>query len=363
MNRLGAPAALWLLLLCGGAQALDWKAGARLVLAHDDFAGVHGDATVGWLRRADLELQGRHGPWRALLNLRNSGDGQWPVNEFRLGWTGGDDTAGQQAWLGRFDPDVGLEPSSGSSANPLPEAAPVWDLAPHADDGSDAEAVQWRGWRGGSADGDSAGMSLLQREGRPQANVRLGRAWQGEHWAGVSMVWRPLALDDGRLRTRMAVRGSAEHPDGRRSTLAAKGEFGSDLLLAASATVSPAPGWRGLAELLTRQLDGRSGSQNRRAHGLVLSAQWSPAGGERRLDAARGRLRAPTTVGWAVTTRLSRLQVHHGGSASQATAGLEWRPATGHRLLAAWSHTRLREQPGETIETGRALALRWELSL
>lgn len=354
-----------LLLLCGGgalaaeAPELTWQAGARMVLAHDRFdAGVHAErsAAVGWLRRADLEVQASAGPWRAALNLRNGGDGQWPVEEFRLGWVHDQGGAGQSAWIGRFDPDFGLEPTSGSSANPLPEASPVWDLAPHVDDGSGSAGLQWRGWAGPWA--GSAG--LLEREGQPQLNLRLAHS-HGPAGAGVSLAWRPDALDDGRLRSRLGVRGSAEHPAGQRATLAPRGDFGADLALALHATHAPAPAWRLQGELLWRHLAGR-GQADRQARGAVLQAAWTPGGTGRSLDAARGRLRAPRAeaAAWTWVLRASRLQVPHGGNVTQWSLGTEWRWHRRSRLLAALSATRLREAPGDPAGAGHALALRWE---
>lgn len=343
--------------LAADAPAIDWQAGARVVLAHDRFdAGVHGarSAAVGWLRRADLDLQAAAGPWRALLNLRNGGDGQWPVEEFRLGWVRDDGDAGQSAWIGRFDPDFGLEPASGSSTNPLPEASPVWDLAPHADDGSDSEGLQWRGGSGPW----SGSAGLLGREGRPQLNLRVAHS-RGPAGAGLSLAWRPEALDDGRLRSRLGLRGSAEHPAGRRATLAPRGDFGADLALALHATHAPAPGWRLQGELLWRHLAGH-GEPDRQARGAVLQAAWTPGGAGRSLDTARGRLRAPRAEAWTWVLRASRLQVPQGGSATQWSLGSEWRWHRRSRLLAALSATRLREAPGAAAGAGHALALRWE---
>lgn len=346
----------------GPEPSIDWQ--ARVVLAHEQFNGLHAEpaAAATWLRRAELGARLAHGPWRLDLNTQRGNSGRWDLDEWRISWRSS--RAAPQGWAlaaGRFDPAFGLEPSSGAGARLAPEASPVWDGLPELDDADGAELLALHRWWPGEPGLWSLQASGLHRDGRkPQWQLRLTQG--GDTWlAGLSWAHQGDVADDGRLRSRGGVRGTAEHPRGRRLTLAPRGEVTHAQAWGLDLTLLRAPWWASL-ELVGRSVQGPDAHL---ALGAVALWAWSPGGGMRRVDALQGRLRAPPSArGDAAATtwfiRSSWLDVSPGGRLQETLAGVEWRWPADVRLQLALAHVRGQAHDAPMGETGRSLVTRLE---
>lgn len=346
----------------GPEPAIDWQ--ARVTLAHDQFVGLHAEpgAAATWLRRAELGARLAHGPWRLDLNTQRGSSGRWDLDEWRISWRSGREAP--QGWavaIGRFDPAFGLAPTSGTSARLAPEPSPVWDGLPALDDAEGAELLALSRWWPAEQGLWSLQASGLHRDGRaPQWQLRLTQG--DDTWlAGLSWALQGDLADDGRLRSRVGVRGTAEHPRGRRLTLAPRGDVTHAQAWGLDLTVLRAP-WLASLELVGRQVHG---PEAHHAQGVVALLAWSPRGGLRRIDAVQGRLRAPPSVrGDAAATtwfvRSSWLDVSPGGRLQETLSGVEWRWGADVRLQLAMALAHARAHDAPRGQSGRSWVIRSE---
>lgn len=348
------------------ASAVDWQWRARVQAAHERFDGVHTDGgqtrDATWLRRADVSLRARSGPWRGDLALDGNLDGEpWlEVDEASLSWRGADTLSVR---VGRFDPDFGLEPSGSSSDALAAEDSALWDLAPDAVDGSNALGIEMRrvgrDWH--------ASAALLDQGDHVSGTARgavFGQPWPTWHWhLGLSMAQQHGWRGDGRIRTRLGVRGVSEDHLGRRVTLAPGGDFERDRAAVFEAAVRAGPGHL-QGEWLQRRLTAPEG-RHRHARGWDLQAAWSLSGRGRHYDPDGARFVAAhdsRSVGaaWEIYLRATRLAVDGERSARLAALGLNTFLHGRGRVTVAWQRASLNEPVGPGLQRGSALLTRWQ---
>ncbi|KNZ32343.1 MAG: hypothetical protein AD742_11130 [Methylibium sp. NZG] len=353
------------------AQSPEWSFGARVQLDHSRFNGVYSrdGAWHGatYLRRANLEAGLRwHPQWRASAELELDSDTRLTLNSATVAWEPRD---GLALRLGRIDPDFGLEPSSSSSWTFGIERSAIWDLAPDVADANegaglrvDLQGKAFHGWH--------ASAGLYDKRGHRAAVARAtgllfdtpgGRLHVGASLA-TSQGWR----DDGRIRTRLAVRGVTENDLGRRSTFGEPAvppaAFDSDTAFGVEVAWQHGPGML-QAEALQRRLGGTGGQAGRTAQGAYVLAAWSLTGEPRRYDDKRGRFRGAKPAdarwgAWEVFYRLDRLAVNDGGSATVHTAGLGWTATDTWRGMLNVHRAQSDDANALGQTTGRGLSVR-----
>lgn len=346
----------------GADLDLDWQ--ARVTLAHDQFNGLHAQpgAAATWLRRAEAGARLAQGPWRLDVTTQRSDSGRWDLDEWRASWR--TDRDAPQGWglaVGRFDPAFGLDPTSGNGARLAPETSPAWDGLPELDDSDGAELVTLSHWWPARQGLWTAQVSGLHRDGRaPQWQIRLTQG--NDTWlAGLSAAYQGDVANQGRLRSRVGVRGTAEHPRGERLTLAPRGDVTHAQAWGLDLTLLRAP-WMASLELVGRWLQGPDAHST---HGVVATLAWSPQGGMRRIDAGQGRLRAPSLAraGGATATwflRSSWLAVTPGGRLQETLGGVEWRWPSDVRVQLALAHVSAQAHDESRSDTGHSLVIRSE---
>ncbi|MCW5636168.1 MAG: hypothetical protein KIT17_22725 [Rubrivivax sp.] len=312
---------------------LKWDWSARVQVDHGRFSGVYtrsgaaADAT--YLRRAELggEVRWRE-QWRAAAAVELDSEYEHAVPEAFIGWR---PRAELELRAGRIDPDFGLEPSTSTNWTYGIERSPIWDLASDVADANggvgvraDAHGPRWAG---------SAGVYDKRDHRAATARaVWMSRPGRGHVLQlGASLAHALGRADDGRLRTRLAVRGVTEDEAGRRSTLAEAVDPPQRYTEDRTAGVEFA--WQGgpvmlQAELLSRRLFGRGGAADRHARGTTLLVAWSPTGTARRHDERRARFGRPDAVGRLghveLFVRADSLAVRGGGDAQVTTLGVSW---------------------------------------
>ena len=328
------------------AKDLEWSFGGRVHVDHSRFNGVYArdgawyDAT--YLRRANLGAGLRwHPQWQASAVLELDSGGRVTLDSAAVAWEPSDSLALR---VGRIDPDFGLEQSGSGNWTFGIERSAIWDLAPDVADANEGAGLRVD-IHGKAFNGWHASAGLYDKRGHRAAVARVtvlpvdgqgGRLHLGASLA-TSQGWR----DEGRIRTRLAVRGVTENDLGRRSTLGeaavAPGAYDSDTALAVEAAWQHGP-WMLQAEALQRRLGGTNGQAGRTVQGAYVLAAWSTTGERRRYDDKRGRFRGakPDDArwgAWEVFYRLDSLEVNDGGSATVHTAGLGWTATDTWRAL------------------------------
>lgn len=306
--------------------------GGKLQLDHSRFDGVTtrdgGSARASFVRRAELSLGWRLAPdWRLSATVAREDD-DLALDLAALRWRWRDDLALR---VGRIDPDVGLDNANSSSWIAGIERSAIFDLAPGvADSGG--------GW-GARADahgpGWHASAGLYDKRDR-QAVVARG-VWMHGWTGGLLQLGGSAALsrgdtDDGRVRTRLGLRGVSEADAGRRSTLADDVRppqgYDGERVTALEAAVQHGP-WLLQAEWLGRRLEPVGGAPSRRVSGRSIQLAWSPDGQARRHDARAARFGRPGGDGrrqgrWELFVRLDALDGVDGQDAQVRTLGASW---------------------------------------
>ncbi len=348
------------------ADTLRWSAGARLQADHARFDGVYtrtgASASATYLRRATVNAGLRwHSQWRAGLTLDVDDDGRLEVDTASVSWLPRD---GLRLAVGRIDPDFGLDNAISSSWSPAIERSAIWDLVPEIADSQQGAGLRvdahGRGWH--------ASGGLYDKRERQAA---VGRAvWIAEPAFGLVQLGASFALsggarDDGRLRTRLAVRGVSEDPLGRRSTLAGDvalpGFYEGDRAIGLEAAWQNGP-WLVTAEWLSRQLDNAAGAPARSARGQTLTVVWSPSGHSRRHDERLARFGSPQGVGregaWELMARWDTLSASTGRGAQVLTLGASWLADDIWRVMLNWHQAQSDDDNTAGDTRGQGLALR-----
>jgi phosphate-selective porin OprO/OprP len=371
LHRRGWPCAASGLALVAALSAPGWAAalelGGRVQLEAATLRGAVTDdgreRSGAYRRRAELELRATLlPPLQASATLALDDEDRAVVDEAVLiGWPGGRRGDGAVLRLGRFDPDFGLDPSTSSNWTLALERSPLFDLAPDVASGEDSLGL--RAEHAGA--GHAASVSLHEGEARDQATLRVvalgteGAVWQ----LGGSLARGSGLADDGRLRTRLALRGSTELDGGRRATLA-RG-LSRDERYRRDDTVALEAAWQqgrllAQAEWLQRRLHGATrGAAPRRAQGHTVTVAWLLHGAPRRHDARRARFGRPGEGGSVeAVLRWDRLQAAGAGGARVATLGLAWTADRVWRVGANHVWARVDEPGAASRRSARGLALR-----
>ena len=166
----------------------------------------------------------------------------------------------------------------------------------------------------------------------------MGRAvWMHTWEQGVLQLGGSAArargdTDDGRVRTRLGLRGVSEVTAGRRSDLAESVDlpqgYDGDLVTALELAVQQGP-WLLQAEWLGRRLDAVGGAPSRSVSGHTVQLAWSPDGQARRHDERAARFGRPQgdqrRLGrWELFVRLDTLEGVDGLDARVHTLGASW---------------------------------------
>ncbi len=291
------------------------KFNARLIVQHDSFDGVYSEEgnrlAATYPRRARIGISGRLAePLKYALDVDFDLDGVL-LKTAELSWTGlGFGTLS----AGRFDPDFGLEHATSSNWTIGVERSAMWDLAP---DIADIE-------KGYGAQFDTVGAHVYASAGVfhwPNGNGATARFVYAPILAerrvlhlGVSLAGQRLDAYNGRIRTRLGVRGVSETDGGNRITLAPKlddGAFDHQRLVDLEfAAVHGALSLQ--AEALWRRLTGNVPA--RTATGAYAQIAWTLTGEARRYDLDGAKFRrfeaADPRIGvWEVFYRHDWLRV------------------------------------------------------
>lgn len=371
------------LLLCAALQSPDaaatgtpagsaqpsWRFDGRVQVDHSGFDGVYSRRgswhSASYLRRATLGATLQWAPsWQAELEVEADSQGDVALETAFIRHTPAE---GLHWRLGRIDPDFGLEPSSSSAWTFGVERSALWDLAPDVASGLaglalrlDAHGDRWHASAGAYDKLDHQAFAtrvVAWSHGTGSERLQLG----------ASVATTRGLRSDGRIRTRLGVRGVTENDSGRRSTLAdAKaGAFGRETALGIELAWQNGP-WMLQAEALQRQLRGLGGGSDRTVQGAYMLVAWSPSGGMRRHDAERGRFRGPRATGeggvWEVFYRHDLLEVRDGRDAALHTVGLSWTARATWRALFNLHQARSQDRNAVGDGQGMAFSARWQAS-
>jgi phosphate-selective porin OprO/OprP len=340
--------------------APEWTLGGRVQIDATQFDGVYSvdgrRHSAVYLRRAEAELGLRwHPRWRAELALEADSELDLQVPTAYVAWS---PWRTLELKFGRVDPDFGLEPSSSTNWGPGVERAAIWDLLPEvasAEEGFGVRADQHgAGWHGS--------VGLYDKRSHRAATGRfvwLPRVGDGQVvQLGASVSAASGLRSDGRIRTRLGVRGVSEDGAGRRSRLADAGPFDEDRAAGIEFAWQRGP-WMLQAEAVDRRLGASQG-----ARGASVLGAWSWTGSVRRHDERRARFGRPAgRVGpwghWETFVRAERLEADPGRSATLLTVGLAWAADETWRALVNLHHARSEDDnaAGDTRGVGVAARL------
>ncbi|KPF49497.1 hypothetical protein D621_14865 [beta proteobacterium AAP51] len=314
-----------------GKENLD--VGARAQLDHSAFSGVTtrqgGTASATYVRRADASARWRVNPqWRAAATLAYEDD-KFVLDTAAVSWL---PREGLELRLGRIDPDFGLDNANSSSWTAGIERSAIFDLSPGI-----ADATEGFGARvDGHGKGWHASAGLYDKRDR-QSLVARG-VWMNTG-AGEDVVQLGASIarsggmdDDGRVRTRLGLRGVSEDTAGRRSDLAPAvrlpARYSGETALGVEAALQRGP-WLLQAEALSLRLDGEAGAPSRSVSGQSVQLAWSPSGEARRHNASDARFGRPTgdkrdQGRWEVFYRYDKLSGTEGLKAQVHTLGASW---------------------------------------
>jgi len=319
-----------------GAQGLSMENvdfAARAQLDYSAFSGVTtrsgSTAMARYVRRAEASAQWRMSPqWRVAATLADD-EGKVVLDTAAVTWL---PREGLELRVGRIDPDFGLDNTNSSSWTAGIERSAIWDLAAGIADAT-------KGW-GARADGHGRGWhaSAGLYDKRDRHSLVARGVWMhtgaGEEVAqlGASIVRSSRMNDDGRVRTRLGLRGVSEAPTGRRSDIAPRvrlpGRYSGETVLGLEAALQRGP-WLLQAEALTRRLEGESGAPSRNLSGQTVQLAWSPSGDARRHDASDASFGRPAGDKrrhgrWELFYRYDKLSGVHGLRAQVHTLGASW---------------------------------------
>lgn len=352
------------------------KFDGRLHLHHDAFDGVYSNDGerhgAAYPRRARVGVSGRL-PWqlRYAVDVDFERGGVTMLRTAAFAWSG---LSVGTVRAGRFDPDFGLEHATSSNWITGIERSAMWDLAPDVADIGKGHGVQFD--HAASRLYGSVGAFRKPASGGLAARAALAPV-AGERRVvhlGVSLADERLNGDDGRIRTRLGVRGVTEHDGGNRVTLARAldGLASFDRHRVVGFEAAAVVGAFSLqAEALQRRLAGAPPTRVARGH--YLQAAWTLTGEARPYDidgAKFGRIQPanPRLGAWELFYRHDRLGVRaeqgrpgHGRARVDAL-GLNWYASAWLRLSANLLRARSEgDVNGVGDAAGNAASLRLQL--
>lgn len=322
-----------------------FQIGGRIQADFDQFDGVYTQngktADSAYLRRARLELSGKaYGVWGYDLAVDLSSDE--PIKDAFVSYFGFDPVT---LSVGRFDPDFGLENAISSKWTTAMEPSMITDLAPWASDHDEGMGVQVRG----ATDMFYGSASVLRPSsnendnGRTRNNYNLRAVFAPMAEAGnvlhlgINYAYSDADELDGRIRTRMGVRGTSEvGQNGNRPDLAPKvtGAFDGDAALGLEFAWATGP-FSLQSEYLRRKISAKSDSvrNDRDATGYYGQLAYTLTGESRsyKLDGGRfGSIKPENQQlgAWEVFYRYDRANVEESGffdnTAKVQTVGVNW---------------------------------------
>jgi phosphate-selective porin OprO and OprP len=317
---------------------LSWDWSGRVQIDHSSFEGVYsrdgGSRSATYLRRGDVSGQLRWGPqWRAGATLQMDSDGKVELDLASVAYLPYD---GLRLAAGRIDPDFGHDNAMSSSWSHGIERSAIWDLTSEVHDANGGVGLRadahGEGWHASAGLYDLRERTAFIGRGVWLPLTQKGRVLQ----LGASVASSRGASDDGRIRSRLGLRGVSEDALGRRSTLADAVRqpqfYEGDRQFAVEAA------WQHgafllLAEGLSRRLDARAGAPSRSASGMTATVAWSPTGQSRQHSEEAARFGRPERAGtpwgvWEVFYRFDRLAAKDGLDGT--------RKATVHTLGTSW---------------------------
>lgn len=351
------------------AAGPEWRLRGRVQLSHDHFDGAYSRSgqsrSASFVRRANVltTAQWPHGA-RVVAGVQVDSDLKLALDNAYLAWrVEHQNQPTLEARLGRFDPDFGLESSGSSSWIVGIERSALWDLVPDVGDGAESGGLQLRAtgprWHTSGSLFDKTGYrSIVARAAwlpfnTPGRYLHLGlsvastQSWQG----------------DGRIRTRLGVRGVSEHDDGHRPTLAGAGAFNGDRArVLEGAAVWGA--WSMQAEWLRRNLHAAAPNiSDRVAQGHYVQVAWTLTGQSRAYDVEGARFRGlrpgkDSAAIWEVFARHDRLSVRGARAAEASSIGINAYLSPQWRLSANVVQARSERRNEAGDGSGRALSLR-----
>lgn len=358
-----------------------FQLGGRLQADFDTFDGLYTHdghrADASYFRRSRLEVSGKaYGVWAYDFALElNKSD--TPIKEASVSYLGLDPVTLK---VGRFDPDFGLEGATSSKWTTGIEGSAISDLAPWVSDRDEGLGAQVAGTQGmfyGSASVlRPASNKDTDGKGANNYNLRLvvapmARAGQVLHF-GLNYAYSDADSFDGRIRTRLGVRGVSETGDnGNRPDLAPKTKGAFDADAAASLEFAYAAGPFSLqSEYLRRQLGAKSQARHhdRDATGYYGQLAYTLTGEARgyKLDGGKFDRIKPQNKhlgAWEVFYRYDHLNAQEKGlldnTAKVHTLGVNWYANEAVRISANYV-TAKAENFSNTVgdQDGDALALR-----
>ncbi|NLY13720.1 MAG: porin, partial [Gammaproteobacteria bacterium] len=199
-------------------KSFSFKLGGRIQADFDQFDGVYTkngkSANEAYFRRAILELSGTaYHDWKYAFNLDFAEDGSSKWDEASITYTGFKPV---NVKIGRFDPDFGLEKATSSKWISTIERSIIYDAGEWVNDKQDGMGVQVSGTSGmfyGSAGINRAKNNEDDNGSNNNTyNMRAVVAPMAEagnvlHF-GVNYAKRSTEDFDGRIRSRMGVRGT-----------------------------------------------------------------------------------------------------------------------------------------------------------
>jgi phosphate-selective porin OprO/OprP len=315
-----------------------WDWSARAQIDHGSFDGVYtrngSSRSATYLRRGDVSGQLRWGrQWRAAAALQMDSDGKVELDLAALAYLPRD---GLRLSAGRIDPDFGHDNAMSSSWSHGIERSAIWDLSSEVHDANGGLGLRvdahGKGWHASGGLYDLRERHAFIARGVWLPSTQKGRVLQ----LGASVAVSGSADDDGRIRSRLAVRGVSEDGLGRRSTLAEAvsrpAGYEGDRQFGVEAAWQQGPVLL-LAESLSRTLDARAGAPSRSASGLTATLAWSPTGQARRHSEEAARFGRPERAGtpwgaWEVFYRFDNLAARDDQDGT--------RKATVHTLGTSW---------------------------
>jgi phosphate-selective porin OprO/OprP len=322
-----------------------FEIGGRLQADYGRFDGVYtkngSTADSAYLRRARLEVSGKaFSVWGYDFAVNLNDDSS--IKEASVSYLGFDPVTLK---IGRFDPDFGLEKATSSKWITAIERNMAYDIAPWVNDRDDGMGMQVSGTTGmfyGSAGfnrGDSNDDD--NGKGRNNYNVRAVIAPMAEPGnvlhLGVNYAYSDVDSTNGRIRTRMGVRGTSENStNGYRPELAPRvtNGFDNDRAWGLEAAWAAGP-FSVQGEYLRRDLDARSGTgrNDRKATGYYGQVAYTLTGESRgyKLDGGKFDKIKPNdkSIGaWELFYRYDRIDVDESdfidSNVKGHTVGVNW---------------------------------------
>src|SRR5690554_5831339 len=287
-------------------QSFSFKLGGRIQADFDQFDGVYTkngkSANEAYFRRAILELSGTaYHDWKYAFNLDFAEDGSSKWDEASITYTGFKPV---KVKVGRFDPDFGLEKATSSKWISAIERSIIYDGGDWVNDKQDGMGIQVSGTSGiiyGSAginraknneDSNGSNNNTYNLRGVIAPMAEAGNVL---HFS-LNYAKRSTEDFDGRIRSRLGVRGTTEDKkNGNRPVLASSqgDQFDSDTAWGLEAAYARGP-FSVQSEYLRRNIDAKSGSamKDRQVDGYNVQLAYTLTGEVRGYKLSGGKFDA-----------------------------------------------------------------------